>query len=65
MTMGGLQDLFKRMNAELKKSVDMTLAKANRSTQFDIAKVRYDFTYQFCSLCILIQLGMMSGVNNC
>ena len=36
--MGGPQDLFKRMNAELKKSVDMTLAKANRSTQFDIAK---------------------------
>ncbi len=34
-----LQDLFKRMNGELKKSVDMTLAKANRSTQFDIAKV--------------------------
>jgi len=32
------EDLFKRMNAELKKSVDMTLAKANRSTQFDIAK---------------------------
>lgn len=27
------------MNGELKKSVDMTLAKANRSTQFDIAKV--------------------------
>ena len=58
--MGGPQDLFKRMNAELKKSVDMTLAKANRSTQFDIAKVLYDFTYQFC-----LQLGMVSGVNDC
>ncbi|CAK9196787.1 unnamed protein product [Sphagnum troendelagicum] len=38
------EDLFKRMNGELKKSVDMTLAKANRSTQFDIAKcIRPDF----------------------
>ena len=38
ITMGGPHDLFKRMNAELKKSVDMTLAKANRSTQFNIGQ---------------------------
>ena len=36
--MGGPHDLFKRMNAELKKTVDMTLAKTNRSTQFDIGQ---------------------------
>ncbi|XP_024402196.1 DNA-directed RNA polymerase III subunit 2 [Physcomitrium patens] len=33
------EDLFKRMNAELKKSMDATLSKANRSTQFDIIKL--------------------------
>ncbi|KAL3691016.1 hypothetical protein R1sor_004667 [Riccia sorocarpa] len=38
------EDCFKRMNSELKKHVDITLSKANRSTQFDIAKcMRPDF----------------------
>ena len=36
-----VQDLFKRMNTELKKSMDATLSKANRSTQFDIIKVYF------------------------
>ncbi|CAM6092659.1 unnamed protein product [Calypogeia fissa] len=38
------EDCFKRMNGELKRTVDITLSKANRSTQFDIAKcMRPDF----------------------
>lgn len=36
-----VQDLFKRMNAELKKSMDATLSKTNRSTQFDVIKVNF------------------------
>ncbi|KAJ7536311.1 hypothetical protein O6H91_12G064000 [Diphasiastrum complanatum] len=33
------EDLFKRMNGELKRTVDVTLSKQNRSTQFDVAKI--------------------------
>eukprot|EP00899_Mesostigma_viride_P029397 jgi/Mesvir1/9642/Mv12138-RA.1 len=37
------EDLFKRMNADLKRQADMTLAKTNRATQFDIVKcIRQD-----------------------
>lgn len=32
------EDIFKRMNMDLKRQADATLSKANRSTQFDIAK---------------------------
>jgi DNA-directed RNA polymerase III subunit RPC2 len=32
------EDLFKRLNAELKRQADMSLAKANRASQFDITK---------------------------
>eukprot|EP00271_Cylindrocystis_brebissonii_P011391 TRINITY_DN2883_c0_g1_i3.p1 TRINITY_DN2883_c0_g1~~TRINITY_DN2883_c0_g1_i3.p1 ORF type:complete len:1136 (+),score=226.28 TRINITY_DN2883_c0_g1_i3:22-3408(+) len=32
------EDIFKRMNMDLKRHADATLTKANRSTQFDIAK---------------------------
>ena len=34
------QDLFKRMNVELRRQADAILSKANRATQFDIAKVQ-------------------------
>ncbi|MCO5550846.1 hypothetical protein L7F22_004339 [Adiantum nelumboides] len=33
------EDLFKRMNTEIKRLVDSTFAKPNRSTVFDVAKV--------------------------
>lgn len=37
------EDLFKRMNAELKRQADATLSKANRAAQFDIVKcIRQD-----------------------
>lgn len=32
------EDLFKRLNSELKRQADVSLAKANRASQFDIAK---------------------------
>lgn len=32
------EDLFKRLNSELKRQAEQTLAKANRTSQFDIAK---------------------------
>lgn len=32
------EDLFKRLNSELKRQADQSLAKANRASQFDIAK---------------------------
>ncbi|PSC73428.1 DNA-directed RNA polymerase III subunit RPC2 [Micractinium conductrix] len=32
------EDLFKRLNADLKRQADSSLSKANRATQFDIAK---------------------------
>jgi DNA-directed RNA polymerase III subunit RPC2 len=32
------EDLFKRLNSDLKRMADSTLSKANRSTQFDVAK---------------------------
>ncbi|WIA33788.1 hypothetical protein OEZ86_006901 [Tetradesmus obliquus] len=32
------EDLFKRLNGELKRQADASLAKANRASQFDIAK---------------------------
>jgi DNA-directed RNA polymerase III subunit RPC2 len=32
------EDLFKRLNGELKRQADQSLAKANRASQFDIAK---------------------------
>ncbi|KAK9824521.1 hypothetical protein WJX72_011068 [[Myrmecia] bisecta] len=32
------EDLFKRLNADLKRQADAVLSKANRATQFDIAK---------------------------
>ncbi|GAX73919.1 hypothetical protein CEUSTIGMA_g1369.t1 [Chlamydomonas eustigma] len=32
------EDLFKRLNSDLKRMADATLSKANRSTQFDVAK---------------------------
>jgi DNA-directed RNA polymerase III subunit RPC2 len=43
MNAGGLmsllfEDLFKRLNSELKRQADVSLAKANRASQFDIAK---------------------------
>jgi DNA-directed RNA polymerase beta subunit len=33
------EDLFKRLNMELKRQADNVLSKANRANQFDIAKV--------------------------
>eukprot|EP00898_Chlorokybus_atmophyticus_P001524 jgi/Chlat1/2372/Chrsp17S02643 len=37
------EDLFKRMNADLKRQADAVLSKANRATQFDIIKcIRQD-----------------------
>eukprot|EP00887_Chlorella_sp_A99_P006810 scaffold2.g6810.t1 len=37
------EDLFKRMNADLKRQADSVLSKANRATQFDIVKcIRQD-----------------------
>ena len=33
------EDLFKRLNSELKRQADNVLSKANRANQFDIAKV--------------------------
>eukprot|EP00249_Psilotum_nudum_P005862 c19287_g1_i1 orf=267-2693(+) len=33
------EDLFKRMSTEIKRQMDATLSKANRSTQFDVAKI--------------------------
>lgn len=32
------EDLFKRLNSDLKRQADAVLSKANRATQFDIAK---------------------------
>lgn len=32
------EDLFKRLNADLKRQADSVLSKANRASQFDIAK---------------------------
>ena len=32
------EDLFKRMNSDLKRMADSVLSKANRATQFDVAK---------------------------
>ncbi len=32
------EDLFKRLNSELNRQAEQTLAKANRTSQFDIAK---------------------------
>ena len=32
------EDLFKRLNTDLKRMADSVLSKANRATQFDVAK---------------------------
>lgn len=37
------EDLFKRLNSDLKRQADAVLSKANRATQFDIVKcIRQD-----------------------
>lgn len=33
------EDLFKRLNQDIKRAADMTLSKANRSVPFDVSKV--------------------------
>eukprot|EP00879_Flechtneria_rotunda_P019173 GHRR01020130.1.p1 GENE.GHRR01020130.1~~GHRR01020130.1.p1 ORF type:complete len:238 (+),score=79.77 GHRR01020130.1:1435-2148(+) len=38
------EDLFKRMNSEIKRSAEASTSKANRASQFDIAKVMSSLT---------------------